>query len=153
MFSKPFPAKALLVAAVLVVGAGSATAATASSIGGAASSVPSVHPHAPGAPSPKSVSTSAAHTPAPTVTSGTSQRQGKGPNVDALPGLCRAQIASAGHPNPNSVVPSINCSGVTPAGPASSSTSSSPTGHDASSGASAGGTNGVGAVDSGRGRP
>ncbi len=61
--------------------------------------------------------------PASTPTGISSNRQGNGPNPNAFPGLCRAQIASAGHPNPNSVVPGIVCTGVTPAGGGSSTTS------------------------------
>jgi hypothetical protein len=58
-----------------------------------------------------------------TGNTGSSNRQGNGPNSHAFPGLCRAQIASAGHPDANSVVPGINCSGVTPAGGGTGTTS------------------------------
>lgn len=75
---------------------------------------------------------------ATTPTGGSSNRQGNGPNAHAFPGLCRAQIASAEHPNANSVVPGIDCSGVTPAGGGSGTTSGPdhPTGPPSSSGSS-----------------
>lgn len=73
-----------------------------------------------------------------TQTGISSNRQGNGPNPNAFPGLCRAQIASGGHPNPNSVVPGIVCTGVTPAGGGSNTTSGTdhPTGPPSSTPAS-----------------
>ena len=88
-----------------------------------------------------------------------SQRHGKGPNVHALPGLCRAQIASAaGHPNAHSVVASVNCAGVTPAGsasPASTPSSSGSSTHGASNSgpATTDGAPGAGGAGKGHGRP
>jgi hypothetical protein len=162
MFSKALPARAIVIAVVLIVGAGTATAAAAVSIGGGApSSVAPTHSNdsPTDASSDKAGSNAAApHTAAATVTSGPSQRQGNGPNVHALPGLCRAQIASAGHPNAHSVVSSVNCSGVTPAGsgsPDSSPTSSASSADGPSNGApgSADGTQGTGGAEHGHGRP
>jgi hypothetical protein len=161
MFSKALPAKAIVIAVVLIVGAGTATAAAAVSMGGGApSSVAPTHSSdtPTNASSDKAGNAATPHTAAPTVTSGSSQRQGNGPNVHALPGLCRAQIASAGHPNAHSVVSSVDCSGVTPAG--SGSPDSSPTSSDSSAdGLSdgeptpAGGTLGTGGAEHGHSRP
>ena len=159
MFLKALPAKAVATAVVLIVGAGSATAAAAvSSGGGAPGSVTPTRSHDQGSASFDEAgdASAAPHTAAP-MTSGPSQRLGNGPNVHALPGLCRAQIASAGHPNPHSVVASVNCSGVTPAGPGSSDSSPTPSAssaHGSSNGtpATAGGAPGTGGGGNGHGR-
>jgi hypothetical protein len=62
------------------------------------------------------VPTGAAKAADPSTSALSTNRQGNGPNPHAFPGLCRAQIASAGHPNANSVVPTIHCGSVTPVG-------------------------------------
>ena len=163
MLWKAVPTKSVVIVVAILVGVGGATAAAAAVGGGTTNTSASSHSHEQSPPSPNTshgptngASTSAApHTPAPTITSGTSKRQGHGPNIHALPGLCRAQIASAGHPNAHSVVPTINCSGVTPAGHTASdsaSTSSEATSHGTSNSAPAGGSHG-GASSNGHGRP
>ena len=158
------PTKTVVIVVAILVGVGGATAAAAAVGGGATNSSASSHSHE---QSPPSASTShgptngpatsaAPHTPAPTITSGASKREGHGPNIHALPGLCRAQIASAGHPNAHSVVPTINCSGVTPAGHTASapaSTSLEATSHGTSDSEPAGGSHGGAASPNGHGQP
>jgi hypothetical protein len=65
---------------------------------------------------------------------GANNKQGKGPNSHAFPGLCRAKIASAQHPNSNSAVANVNCNGVTPAGGGANTNANTNAGTDQPSG-------------------
>jgi hypothetical protein len=126
---KVLAAKTAAATTVVLLGAGAAAAA-AGTLPGAAQSTASdvlskigisVPGHNNSHANSRGQSTNAGNTgtkgtTANTGNTGSSNRQGNGPNSNAFPGLCRAQIASAGHPNSNSVVPGINCQGVTPAG-------------------------------------
>ncbi len=98
MLSKTAASKIVVTAAIIVIGAGSATAATESSGGAASNATSSVSAVGTTAPATTrkqaSPNTLRAGTSAVPATSG---RQGNGPSTQApLPGLCRAQIASAG---------------------------------------------------------
>ena len=142
--TKVLAAKTAAATTVVLLGAGTAAAATGSLPGAAQStasdmlskigvSVPgnnNDHANTRGQ-SPDSGTTGSTGETGNSGNSGSSNRQGNGPNSHAFPGLCRAQIASAGHPNSNSVVPGINCANVTPAGGGSTTNGS---GTDQSSG-------------------
>jgi hypothetical protein len=131
MVSKTLTAKAAAAAAVVLLGAGSAAAATGALPGMASSHASHAHNSATSTThhgrAPAGANTTSASAPASSSSTDsgtvTSNRQGNGPSPNALPGLCRAKIASDGHPNANSVLNTINCTGVTPAGGANSETS------------------------------
>jgi hypothetical protein len=141
---KVLAAKTAAATTVVLLGAGTAAAATGSLPGAAQStasdmlskigvSVPgnnNDHANTRG----QSGDTGTTGPSADTGTTGSSNRQGNGPNSHAFPGLCRAQIASAPHPNSNSVVPGINCANVTPAGGGSTTDTSGTSGTDQPSG-------------------
>jgi hypothetical protein len=132
MRKKVLAAKTAAATTVVLLGAGAAAAAAGSLPGAAQGTASDVlskigvsvpgnnNSHA----NTRGQSTTAGKNTGATANTGSSNRQGHGPNSHAFPGLCRAQIASAGHPNSNSVVPHVNCQDVTPTGGASTNSGS-----------------------------
>jgi hypothetical protein len=119
MRKKVLAAKTAAATTVVLLGAGAAAAATGTLPGSSVLSKIGVSaPGNNGHAKSGSQSTNAGNSGTKGTTNDTvnNNRQGNGPNPHAFPGLCRAQIASAGHPNTNSVVPHVNCTNVTPAG-------------------------------------
>jgi hypothetical protein len=121
MRKKVLAAKTAAATTVVLLGAGAAAAATgalpaSSVLSKIGISAPGNHGHA----NTAGQSTAAANNGTKGAANDTvnSNRQGKGPNPNAYPGLCHAQIASGGNANQNSILKSdkINCQGVTPPG-------------------------------------